>query len=93
MDTPVGPSLPAPVGQSLESGGILIGPAQVNSTVDNIGARRLHTVLERTLEEVSFDAPSKACWQTSHHHSHMHTWPAARPAAKLSAIRVCTALR
>ena len=32
---------------------------QVNSTVDNIGARRLHTVLERTLEEVSFHAPSR----------------------------------
>ncbi|KDD76233.1 hypothetical protein H632_c306p2, partial [Helicosporidium sp. ATCC 50920] len=31
--------------------------AEVNATVDNIGARRLHTVLERILEDVSFDAP------------------------------------
>jgi len=27
--------------------------------VDNIGARRLHTVLERILEQISFDAPDK----------------------------------
>ncbi|MGH8012015.1 MAG: ATP-dependent protease ATPase subunit HslU [Candidatus Binataceae bacterium] len=31
--------------------------AQVNSRSENIGARRLHTVLERLLEELSFDAP------------------------------------
>ncbi len=30
---------------------------QVNETTENIGARRLHTVLERLLESVSFDAP------------------------------------
>ena len=29
---------------------------QVNETTENIGARRLHTVMERLLEEVSFDA-------------------------------------
>jgi ATP-dependent HslUV protease ATP-binding subunit HslU len=29
----------------------------VNEQTENIGARRLHTVLERVLEEVSFDAP------------------------------------
>ena len=28
----------------------------VNATVENIGARRLHTVLERLLEEISFTA-------------------------------------
>jgi ATP-dependent HslUV protease ATP-binding subunit HslU len=27
--------------------------------VENIGARRLHTVLERLVEEVSFDAPER----------------------------------
>ena len=32
---------------------------QVNTSVDNIGARRLHTVLERIVEEISFDAPEK----------------------------------
>ncbi len=31
--------------------------AEVNRRTENIGARRLHTVLERLLEEVSFDAP------------------------------------
>ena len=30
--------------------------AQVNETMENIGARRLHTVLERLLEHLSFDA-------------------------------------
>ncbi|MDQ0416867.1 ATP-dependent HslUV protease ATP-binding subunit HslU [Croceifilum oryzae] len=29
----------------------------VNSTTENIGARRLHTILERLLEELSFEAP------------------------------------
>ena len=31
--------------------------AQVNERTENIGARRLHTVLERLLEQISFDAP------------------------------------
>ena len=30
---------------------------QVNQTTQNIGARRLHTILERLLEDVSFDGP------------------------------------
>ena len=30
---------------------------QMNERVENIGARRLHTVVEKVLEEVSFDAP------------------------------------
>lgn len=29
---------------------------QLNKTVENIGARRLHTVLERIMEMISFDA-------------------------------------
>ena len=33
--------------------------AKVNKTVDNIGARRLHTVLERIVEELSFSAPER----------------------------------
>jgi ATP-dependent HslUV protease ATP-binding subunit HslU len=32
----------------------------VNKTVENIGARRLQTVLERLLDEISFDAPDCA---------------------------------
>jgi ATP-dependent HslUV protease ATP-binding subunit HslU len=31
---------------------------QVNETTENIGARRLHTVMERLLEDVSFEAPT-----------------------------------
>jgi ATP-dependent HslUV protease ATP-binding subunit HslU len=34
--------------------------AEINGTVENIGARRLHTVLERLLEEVSFGASDMA---------------------------------
>ena len=30
--------------------------AQLNKTVENIGARRLHTVLERIMETISFEA-------------------------------------
>jgi ATP-dependent HslUV protease ATP-binding subunit HslU len=30
---------------------------EVNERTENIGARRLHTVMERLLEEVSFAAP------------------------------------
>jgi ATP-dependent HslUV protease ATP-binding subunit HslU len=30
--------------------------AEINATVENIGARRLHTVLERLIEEISFEA-------------------------------------
>ncbi len=33
--------------------------ALVNSTVENIGARRLQTVMERVLDEISFDATDK----------------------------------
>jgi len=32
----------------------------VNETTENIGARRLHTVMERLLEEISYSAPDKS---------------------------------
>ena len=32
---------------------------KVNREVENIGARRLHTIMERLFEEISFDAPDK----------------------------------
>ncbi len=32
---------------------------RVNERTENIGARRLHTILERLLDEISFDAPEK----------------------------------
>ena len=34
--------------------------AEINQAAENIGARRLHTVLERLLEELSFEAPERA---------------------------------
>jgi ATP-dependent HslUV protease ATP-binding subunit HslU len=34
--------------------------ARVNDMTENIGARRLHTVMERLLDELSFDAPDRA---------------------------------
>jgi ATP-dependent HslUV protease ATP-binding subunit HslU len=34
--------------------------ARVNDSTENIGARRLHTVMERLLDELSFDAPDMA---------------------------------
>jgi ATP-dependent HslUV protease ATP-binding subunit HslU len=34
--------------------------AEVNSRLENIGARRLHTIMETLLEDVSFDAPDIA---------------------------------
>lgn len=33
---------------------------ETNRTVENIGARRLHTVIERIVEEISFNAPDSA---------------------------------
>lgn len=34
--------------------------AEVNHSVENIGARRLYTVIERVFEELSFTAPDRA---------------------------------
>jgi ATP-dependent HslUV protease ATP-binding subunit HslU len=38
---------------------------KVNGTVENIGARRLQTVMERLLEDISFDAPERHGQQIS----------------------------
>ena len=32
----------------------------MNSTVENIGARRLHTIIERVLDEISFTATDRS---------------------------------
>lgn len=32
----------------------------INSTIENIGARRLHTILEKVLEDISFTASDKS---------------------------------
>ena len=31
----------------------------LNASIENIGARRLQTVMERVLDEISFDAPDR----------------------------------
>jgi len=46
--------------------------AQVNARTENIGARRLHTVLERLLEEVSFSAPELAGTEVKVDASYVH---------------------
>ncbi len=33
--------------------------AEINSSIENIGARRLHTVMEKLLEEISFTATDR----------------------------------
>jgi ATP-dependent HslUV protease ATP-binding subunit HslU len=32
---------------------------RVNESTENIGARRLHTIMERVLDEISFEAPDR----------------------------------
>ena len=34
--------------------------SEVNTTVENIGARRLHTIIERVLDEISFTATDRS---------------------------------
>ena len=34
--------------------------SEVNSTVENIGARRLHTIIERILDDISFTATDRS---------------------------------
>ena len=34
--------------------------SEVNERTENIGARRLHTLLERLVEQLSFEAPDRA---------------------------------
>jgi len=39
---------------------------RVNEATENIGARRLHTIMERVLDEISFDAPDLARQRKEH---------------------------
>jgi ATP-dependent HslUV protease ATP-binding subunit HslU len=52
--------------------------ARVNDRTENIGARRLHTVMERLLDQISFDAPEMAGSEVS--------IDAAQVRAKLDAV-------
>jgi len=40
---------------------------EVNETTENIGARRLHTIMERVLDEISFEAPDLIKPPTENH--------------------------
>jgi ATP-dependent HslUV protease ATP-binding subunit HslU len=51
---------------------------EVNERTENIGARRLATVMERLLEEISFDAPERG--------GSVHAVDAAQVDAKLAAL-------
>ena len=33
---------------------------EINSSIENIGARRLHTIIEKVLDEISFTAPDRS---------------------------------
>ncbi len=59
MTTPASPSECCMPDQEHQPEEPIICLLQVNTSVDNIGARRLHTVLERIVEDISFDAPEK----------------------------------
>jgi ATP-dependent HslUV protease ATP-binding subunit HslU len=43
----------------------------INSQTENIGARRLHTILERVLENVSFDAPDEVSGRVAIDHAYV----------------------
>jgi ATP-dependent HslUV protease ATP-binding subunit HslU len=47
--------------------------AEVNSRVENIGARRLHTVLERVLDDISFTAADRAGQTVTIDADYVHT--------------------
>jgi ATP-dependent HslUV protease ATP-binding subunit HslU len=47
--------------------------AAVNSRSENIGARRLHTVLERVLEEISFTAPELTAREVTIDREYVHS--------------------
>ena len=34
--------------------------AEVNASVENIGARRLHTIIEKVLDDISFNATDRS---------------------------------
>lgn len=39
---------------------IIVIIPKTNKSVENIGARRLHTIIEKIVEDISFEAPDKA---------------------------------
>ena len=48
------------IGAGQMGGGIAQVAHDVNERTENIGARRLHTVMERLLENISYEAPDRS---------------------------------
>ena len=46
--------------------------SDVNSKIENIGARRLHTIIERVLDEISFTATDRAGEKISINSDYIH---------------------
>ena len=44
----------------------------MNSKIENIGARRLHTIIERVLDEISFTATDRAGEKISINSDYIH---------------------
>lgn len=55
---PLAPALQPPADAAIHE--ISRVAEEVNTSVDNIGARRLHTILERIVDDISYDAPERA---------------------------------
>ncbi len=59
----------------------------VNSTVENIGARRLQTVMERVLDEISFEASDRN-GDTRHHRRGLCDGPHRRAGQERGSVQV-----
>jgi ATP-dependent HslUV protease ATP-binding subunit HslU len=46
--------------------------AEVNQSVENIGARRLHTILEKLMDEISFTASERSGEEITIDAAHVH---------------------
>ena len=64
----------------------------VNSTVENIGARRLQTVMERVLDEISFAAPDRNGETIRVDADYVRSMSAISPRTPISAGLFCSAL-
>ncbi len=61
--------------------------ADVNATVENIGARRLQTIMERVLDEISFSATDKG-WRVAAHRRRLCPRPRRRPLSRSGPVAV-----
>ncbi len=64
---------------------------RVNESTENIGARRLHTIMERVLDEISFDAPDLAGRSSAKHASSENTVDGSRSVALAASAELSAA--